>query len=450
MINVKKKLTDFFSRGLWEMDTGALGKFKSFLVKSLRLCSVALKEFTEGQLTLRAMGLVYTVILAIVPVLAISFSVLKAFGVHNQIMVPYLLEFLAPLGEKGEEITAKIAGFIENMQVGVLGSLGFVMLIYTFLSVIQKVESAFNYIWMVKRARSFRRRFSDYTSVLLIVPVLIFSAAGLTASFMSHAFVQKLMRIEVFGPFFYLAARVTPYIIISGVFTFLYIFLPNTRVNFRSALFGGVLAGILWQTAGWGFTYFVVSSTQYAAIYSGFAVLVMFMIWLYVSWLILLVGAQISFYHQYPQFLSIKKEVFHFSNRLRERTAVLIMYLISYDYYYGRHSWTLNSLVARLNLPVDAVHDVITLLVRNELLIETGTDPPGYLPARDIENIPLRDIFNAVRIAHHEAVSIEHRMFQVTEVDNIIKRLDDAYIAALGEKTIKDIVISSAGKHQHR
>jgi membrane protein len=234
-----------------------------------------------------------------------------------------------------------------------------------------------------------------------------------------------------------------PYIIISGVFTFLYVFLPNTKVNFKSALLGGVFAGILWQTAGWGFTYFVVSSTHYTVIYSGFAVLVMFMIWLYVSWLILLAGAQISFYHQYPQFLSMKKEAFNLSNRLRERTAILIMYLISYAYYHGKHAWTFNSLVGHLNLPVGAVHDLITLLEQNDLLLETGDDPPGYIPARDIENITLKEIFNSVRIAHYEAVSIEHRMIQVTEVENIIKSLDDAYGDALGEKTMKDIVVSA-------
>lgn len=443
MREIIKKIADFFSRGLWELDAGALGKYKSFFVRSLRLINVVLQEVAEGQLTLRAMSLVYTTLLTIVPVLAISFSVLKAFGVHYDIVVPYLLEFLAPLGEKGEEITAKVADLMGNIKVGVLGSFGLAMLIYTVLSVIQKVESAFNYIWMVKRARSLKRRFSDYTSILLVGPVLMFSAAGLTASFMSHTVVQTFMTIEFFGPIFYLTAKIMPYIIISGMFTFLYVFLPNTKVNFKSALFGGVFAGILWQTAGWGFTYFVVSSTHYTAIYSGMAILVMFMIWLYISWLILLVGAQVSFYHQYPRSLSMKKEAFHLSNRLRERIAILIMYLISYDYYHSKHSWTLNSLAGRLNLPVDAIHGIITLLEQNDLLLETADNPPGYIPARDIEHITLKEIFNAVRVAHHEAASIEKRMIQITEVENIIKILDDAYGDALGEKTIKDIVVSA-------
>jgi membrane protein len=124
MIDVKKKIVDFFVRGLWDIDLGSLNGLKSFIVRTLRLLNIAFREFTEGQLTLRAMSLVYTTLLSIVPILAISFSVLKAFGVHNEVVEPFLHKFLAPLGAKGSEITSTIIGFVENMKVGVLGSIG--------------------------------------------------------------------------------------------------------------------------------------------------------------------------------------------------------------------------------------------------------------------------------------------------------------------------------------
>ncbi len=339
--NNRKRFFDFFRWKQWKTNIGFPDRYKPFIIKAIRLLNIALRDFTEGQLNLRAMGLVYTTLLSIVPLLAISFSVLKAFGVHNEFVEPFLLKFLAPLGSKGEEITVKIIGFVENMKVGVLGSLGLVMLIYTAVSVIQKVEKSFNTIWKIKKTRSLARRFSDYTSVIIIGPVLIFSAIGLTASFMSNSVVQRIVSIEPFGTVFYYIAEKTPYIIVSAAFTFVYIFIPNTRVKFRSALIGGLLAGILWETAGWAFASFIVSSTKYAAIYSGFAILIMFMIWLYVSWLILLVGAQISFYHQYPYFLTAHKEIFRRSGRLRERLALLIIYFIGYNYYCNKRPWTL-------------------------------------------------------------------------------------------------------------
>jgi len=441
MIDVRKKLADFFTKDLWEIDTGSLGKFKSFVIMSLRMLNVAFHEFTEGQLTLRAMSLVYTVLLSIVPVLAISFSVLKAFGVHNQVE-PYLHEFLAPLGSRGDEITSKIIDFIDNMKAGVLGSLGLAMLIYTVISVIQKIEKTFNYIWRVKRSRSLLRQFSDYISIILVGPVIMFSAVGLTASAMSSGVIKFISSIEPFGTLLYYVIEILPYVLVCGVFTFFYIFIPNTKVKFISALFGGMFAGVLWEVAGWGFASFIVTSAKYAAIYSGFAILVLFMIWLYLSWLILLVGAQISFYHQYPQFLSVKKEALSLSIRLREKIAFLIMYFIGYNFSNNKNPWTLNTLVEHMNLPVDVVHDAIILLEQNKLILETGDDPPAFIPARDIGTIKEEEIFNAVRAVDPETLSVEQRIISVDAVEDVMKRLDAAYGEALGNRTLRDIIPS--------
>jgi membrane protein len=443
MIDIRKKINDFFLRELWELDTGSFGKFKRFFIKTLMLLNAVLREITESQLTLRAMSLVYSTLLSIVPILAISFSILKAFGVHNQVLEPFLSKFLDPLGEKGVAITSRIIAFIENMKVGVLGAVGLAMLFYTVLSVIQKIEMTFNYIWKVKRSRSFRRRFTDYTSVLLVGPVLIFAAAGLTASVTSNTIVQRLVSIDPFGTLFYYIAEILPYILVSAVFTFLYVFLPNTKVTLKSALFGGVFAGILWEVAGWGFTAFVVSSGKYTAIYSGFAILVMFLIWLYVSWLILLVGAQVAFYHQYPQLLSMKKEAFELNNRFRERLACLIMYFIGYNYTHNKRPWTLDSIVGHLNVPMDSILDIIMSLESKGLLSETGDDPPVYLPAKDIETITLKEIFSAVWAPKAETALVEERTISVPEVNQIINALDKAHDDTLAERTLKDIVFSA-------
>lgn len=435
-----KKINDFLNHQVWEIDTSPLNIFKSFIIKTIRLFYVATREFAEGQLTLRAMSLVYTTLLSIVPVLAVSFSVLKAFGVHNDVVEPFLIRFLAPIGDKGTEITSQIIGFVENMKVGVLGSIGLAMLFYTVVSVIQKVEKSFNAIWGIKQSRSFARRFSDYISVILIGPVLMFSAIGLTASFMSNAIVQKIISIEPFGTIIYKAIELTPYIMVCSAFTFLYVFIPNTKVQLKSAIVGGLIAGVLWEFAGWGFATFTVSSAKYAAIYSGFAILLMFLIWLYLSWLILLVGAQIAYYHQYPQFLYAKKEVFQLSNRLRERLAFMIMYYIGYNFYHNKEPWTLHSLVAHMKLPVDPVHESLLLLEKNSLLLETGDDPPAYLPARDISTITLQDLFKVIRVADSETQIIENHIASIPEVDSVIETVDNAIINALDKKSLQDIV----------
>ncbi|MFA9614334.1 MAG: YihY/virulence factor BrkB family protein, partial [Deltaproteobacteria bacterium] len=289
----KNRVETVLRKNVWEVELSSLPWWKARLTRVLRVFYVVIRDLLEGQLTLRAMSLVYTTLLAMVPLLAVSFSVLKGFGVHNQIE-PLLLNFLRPMGERGVEMSSRIIGFVDSVRAGVLGSVGFALLIYTVISLIQKIERACNDTWHVSRSRPLSQKFSDYLSVILIGPVLVFTALGITASVMSTAVVQKMVAIKVFGSLMELATTLVPYLLVIAAFTFVYIFIPNTRVRFRSALTGGLVAGVLWETSGWAFASFVVKSSNYTAIYSGFAILIMFMIWLYLSWLIVLVGASVA------------------------------------------------------------------------------------------------------------------------------------------------------------
>ncbi|HBH62006.1 MAG TPA: ribonuclease BN [Nitrospiraceae bacterium] len=437
-----EKINGFLIRKIREIDAAPRSWLHTVAREFLRLLYVAAREVEDGHLTLRAMSLVYTTLLSIVPLFAISLSVLKAFGVHHEFIEPFLLNFLSPLGSKGEEITARIIGFVENIKAGVLGSFGLVMLIYTVFSVIHKVENAFNTIWRIHKSRSLVRRFSNYMSVMLIGPVLLFSAVGLTATFMSHTMVQRIISFEPLGTILRIAGTITPFIIVCIAFTFFYLFIPNIKVRVTSALTGGILAGLLWEATGWAFAFFFMKSGQYAAIYSGFAILILFMIWLYLNWLILLLGAQVSFYHQNPNFLSADNEAVQPGNRLRERIAFLIMYFIGSHYYNNKPPWTLHSLSGRIGLPSEPVDDVLVLLKKNSLVLETADDPPAYLPAKDIETIPLQEILDAVRGADSGTSPLEIQAASVAEVDRVIKSLDDAISGQLGRKTLKDIVLS--------
>jgi membrane protein len=162
-----------------------------------------------------------------------------------------------------------------------------------------------------------------------------------------------------------------------------------------------------------------------------------------VSWLILLVGAEISFYHQYPQFLTVKKESLLLSNRLKERLAILVMFLIGDNFYRNRQPWTLNSLVDRLNLPLEPVQDVLSALQSHGYILETNDDPPAFLPARDLETIHLRELLNSVRVAEENSSAIEERFLSLTEVDGVMNRVDKAVGSALGKDTLKELVQSS-------
>ena len=307
------------------------------------------------------MSLVYTTLLSLVPLLAISFSVLKGFGVRNQIE-PLLLSALNPLGEKAQEITVRIIEFVDNVKVGILGSMGLGLLVYTVISLMQKIERAFNYIWHVSHNRPLAQRFSEYLSVILIGPVLVFSALGITASAMSISFVEAVASVEPFGTLIRLLGRLVPYALVTVAFTFIYVLMPNTKVKVGSALVGAIVAGIMWETAGWAFASFIVGSTKYTAIYSAFATLIMFLIWLYLSWLILLVGASVVYYHQNPDALVSENLAHNASNRTKEKVALAVVAQVAARYYGSGGSWTLDDLATRLAVTSHVLAGVLAAL----------------------------------------------------------------------------------------
>ncbi|MGX2039422.1 YihY/virulence factor BrkB family protein [Methylocaldum sp. MU1018] len=405
--------------------------YVSALIKRL------LGDIREGGLDYRAMSLVYTTLLSLAPLLAVSFSVLKAFGVHN-LMEPFLLHFMAPLGNQGPEVVSRILGFVDNIEVGVLGFVGFAMLFYTVLSLLQKIEESFNYVWRTQKSRSFQRRFSDYLSVILVGPVLVFSAVGLMASMTNSKLVRMIISQEPFGTLYYLVGLILPYVLIIAAFTFAYRFIPNTYVSFRSALVGGVAAGLVWRGAGWLFAEFVVDSTQYAAIYSGFAILIVFMIWIYFSWLVLLAGAQISFYHQNPRYIRAAERDIKLSYQLSERLGLSIMYLIAERFHQGNEPWTTNALSQRLGLPDLATEKILDVLKKRNLILVAAQTPEGFVPARDLSAMTLSEIMEKLRTSPADALSPDQGDLSLPAVDRLLEKLHACNAQATGGLSLKD------------
>ena len=432
---------EHYASQLWSDDLREVSNVRRWIIIPVRLLVVLTRQLVKGQLNLRAMSLVYTTLLSIVPLLAVSFSVLKGFGVHNQIE-PLLMNFLQPLGPKGEELSDNIIGFVENVRVGVLGSLGLLFLFYTVVSLIQKVESSFNYVWQVERLRGFAQRFSSYMSVVLIGPVLVFTALGVTATAMNNTLVQQLMNVEPFGDLIVSFSRLVPYLLVIAAFIFIYMFIPNTRVKFLPAFVGGVFAGVLWQSSGWAFAAFIATSSNYAAIYSSFAILILLLIWLYLNWLILLLGAQVAFYIQYPQYMSRRPVQLRLSNRLRERLALQIMFMAADHHLNQRDPWTLDDLVHDLVLPIQPIHHVLQLMVGAGFLSETGDSPPAYLPRRDIETITLVELYEVVRSAGENRLLSLKTLPHQFEVEQAMEAVQRAVEVQLGSRTLKDLLQS--------
>jgi membrane protein len=443
-MNLVSQLKIRLDQILWRQDLNRIVPLRRRLIRFLQFVYAILRDLVEGQLTLRAMGLVYTTLLSLVPLLALSFSVLKAFGVHNQIR-PTLLTMLEPLGAKGVEITNQIIGFVENMRVGVLGALGLGLLIYTVVSLLQKVESAFNHVWHVRRARPLGQRFSQYLSVLTVGPMLVFAALGVTATLFSHRVVQTFAEIEPFGTVVGGVGRLVPYLLVAAAFTFIYVFMPNTKVRWRSALIGGVVAAILWQSVGWGFASFVAGSTKYTAIYAGFAIVILVMIWLYLSWLIVLVGADLAFYYQNPEHLAARQRDPELSSRAKETLALLALTWIGRHHYRRAPAWTLDALAHKLATPSISLERIVEVLVRRGFLAETNDDPPGFLPARALDTITVKEVLDAIRSAEEDDSLLGPAgLPRDPQVEALLGDVDTAVGESLRDRTLRDLVTEAS------
>lgn len=420
---------------LFEPPESIIGRPLWKLTRILRYPYALIRDITRGDLTLRAMSLVYTTLLSIVPIIALSFSVLKGLGYHRE-LEPILYSFLEPLGDKGYELTAQIMSFVDNVKGGVLGSLGLMFLLYTLISTVEKVEESFNFVWRVEKPRSFGRRFSEYVSVMVVGPAVIVAALGLIAAFASTTFMQTLSHYRPFDTILLVMSAVTPYLLVSGVFTFMYGFVPNTKVRLRAALIGGVSAGAAWAFSGMVFARFVAGSTGTMVIYAGFAIVIVALIWLYVSWLILMLGAQLAFYVQNPQYLRPGRGLITLNSSLRERVALSIMYLIVNDYRTAQHRWTTNRIAEHLDLPGAALTPIVDALERRKLLLAAEDDT--WVPARDPHAIGLADVMDAVR--HDTAGPRLSRIRDIAPAVEAARIAEQALHESLKGKTVAELV----------
>ena len=435
------QLIQFVKQDLWTIDLASLPFLQRTLVQTIRLAIAVGLEFRHRLLDARAAGLVYTTLLSMVPFLAVMFSVLKAFGVHHQIE-PVLAQALEPLGPKGEEVTGTIIGFVDNLKIGVLGAVGIAGLFYTTYSLIDKIEQALNAIWLVRQGRSWSRKFADYLSAVLVGPVLIVTAFGLLASVQSNTLVQHVLEIEPLGHLMVWAAKLVPFIMLCGVFTFLYKFIPHTHVRIISALVGGIAAAILWGIAGELFAKFVAESAKYSAIYSGFAVLILFLLWLYTGWLIVLIGAQFSFFHQHPTAYLSRLLWQQKTQAFRERLALTLLTLLTRRHMAGAPPLAPPELAIELNLPVSLVEEQVDHLVEDGL-VGLLNKPEGVSLIKPPELISVKEVLDAVREGSPADARIP--LDDGDPILSVLRRRDEAVEKALAGHTLQSLAIEQRG-----
>jgi membrane protein len=423
-----------------ETELDELTRFKRWLHSALMIVVMVWQDFFQNLVKLQAMALAFKTLLSLAPLLAVLFSILKAFGVHNR-MEPALAQALAPLGDKGREITVYLIGFVDKMSAGALGTVGLVTLFIAVLSLMDSIEDSFNHIWRVRVARRLARKFSDYLSAILVGPVLVFAAVTITATLQNSAIVRALLSLEALGKLLLILLQLLPYWTLWGAFTFVYVFIPNTRVRLRSAAAGGLIAAILWQSVGWAFARFVASSTQYYAIYSSFAILLLFLLWLYVGWVIVLLGAQVAYAHQHIFYFKGDRQFLAQSPAGREKLALHTLHLVGRNFYYGLDPMTVADLALHLRIPAGIAKEFLEMFAEARLVLPVN-DGETYVLGRDPETIQIKAILDCVKNSGKKAKVPEDRSPEEDEIDELVAAIDESTARALEDKTLQSLILS--------
>ncbi len=428
----------YLETGLWESDGGKSPGIIRFIKQLVRIGVVVYRKFIDDSCLLRASALTYATLLAIVPLLALMFSVLKGFGVQG------VLEgvILKQITVGSEEIVREIVTYINNTNVGRLGAVGLVALLLTVVAMLTNIEQSFNHIWVVRETRTWVRRFSDYLSVLVVGPIFLFAAISMTTTLQSHAFLQRLIDMAYVGEVILTLFQVLPYVVMWAAFTFLYIFMPNVKVHISAALIGGIVGGSMWQLAQWGYVYAQVGVARYNAIYGTMAALPILMVWIYTSWLIVLMGVVLTYVVQNID--SIRREIAEREVGFicREKAALAIMAVIIRGFY-RQQAWTSSRLAGHLGLPPRLRQEVLEELIRLGFVVEaveeSGDEGP-LAPGRPPETTTVAELLHTFRNRGGELP----RRVEATEwkgADRLETWLEKAEKEALQGMTLKDMAL---------
>jgi membrane protein len=395
-----------------------------------RAAVVASTRYRDDVLDLQAISLTYSTLLSLVPFLAVMFSVLKAFEIQNA-LEPFLAQMLQPLGANASEVTKRIIDFVDNLRVGILGAAGVAMLFYTVVTLVAKIEDALNRIWRLPRSRTWGQRITAYLSVVLVGPVMVFTALTLTASAQSYWLVERLVQIGFVSYIFTLTTNVMPFVLFCATFTFLYKLIPYTNVRLGSALIGGATAGILWQVIGTAFAVFVANSARYAAIYSSFAIMIVFLLWVYVGWLIFLIGAEVAYFHQHPSAFLREALPGGKGHRFQEWLAVSALVEITRRHLSETPPWEATELASYLG--VSSLDNLFDDFVRAGILLRS-VEPEGIALARPPEAVPVKEILDIVAGAN--AAGVEN----TGPATQVLMRRDQAIERAMEGMTLRSLV----------
>lgn len=437
-----KQAIEFVERDLWKIPLKQLPPRKSFWIKQLRIFVLAVRQFQEDNLHIRASSLTYFTLLAIVPVVAMAFGIAKGFGLEI-----FLENQLRDVFTGREEVFDWIMEFSESMlettQGGLIAVIGFVILIYTIVITLVYVENTFNDIWQIKKARPFSRKVSDYFAMMFVAPLFLILSSAATVFLTTQ--VSELSNqwniVEILGPVLMWMVNFVPYILIWIMFTLVYMVMPNVNVTLKAALMGAIVAGSAFIFIQWAYIHFQVGVSRYNAIYGSFAALPLLLLWLRISWIIVLIGAEISYAAQNVELYEFEHESENISPFNRRILSLYVYHLIVKRFQNAEKPLTPPEISQNLEMPIKIVREILEDLKNINLVSETLSDirkENAFQPASDIQQITIKQVLERLNNNGLDVLLAKESTYLSTLKDTL-QKFDQSVVSLPENKLVKDI-----------
>lgn len=433
------RIIRFFRQDLWRIELGSLSPVRSFFLRQVRIILLTFRGFDEDKCALRASALTFYSLLSIVPFAAVAFGIAKGFGVQK------LLERELMEKMKGqEEVLSYILTFansaLEDARGGLIAGVGVAMVLFLVVKLLGNIEQSFNDIWGVRQSRTWGRRLSNYLSVIFVAPILMIMSSSITL-FIAAGIKSLAERAGMSDQLNFLlvpSLKLLSYCVVWLLFIFIYIFMPNTKVKWRSGVLGGIVAGTAYEILQWGYITFQIGVSKYGAIYGSFAVLPLFMVWLQLSWLIVLFGAEISFAHQNVETYELEPESLGASISTKRLLALSVTHICIKRFIKGEKPLSATEIANALEAPIRLMNQVLYDLVSCGILSESiGAEEKVvlYQPARSPDALSINFVIRSLDTLGSEEIPINRS----SEIDRISKCMEE--FSAIIERSDANILL---------
>ena len=439
-VTLFKRLSHFLTHNLWRVRLDKLGKKQSFFIRQLRIFSLAINGFNEDKCLLKATALTYYTLFSIVPIIALAFAIAKGFGFQETLQADLLMKF-----QDQKDILTQAFVYADKMLAntkgGLIAGVGVVLLLWSIIKLLSSIENSFNEIWEIKRDRTWTRKITDYLSIMLIGPIFIILSGGLTV-WLKTGLDTVASNVEIISPVTVVLLKIFAFGLIWSMFIFLYMALPNTKVTFKGAAMGSLIAAILFELLQWAYVSSQIGVASYNKIYGSFAALPLFLIWIQYSWFVVLFGAELTFAHQNVDHYELESDINNISDRYKRVIALLIANMVVKNFNEGKTALTSVEIASKLDLPLRLARVIINEFIEtgvfNEVNMATEKEI-GYQPGISDSKLTVKFIIDKLDEKGVNELPIDDSK-ELETVNRLMQEMDQVLNTSKGNMLVKDLI----------